>query len=403
MPISIGGVPIGDVSYGSTTITQVFYGASLVWQKRLSRIAGYEAATAWLVGTQAVTVNGASLSKVLEAGEVFDMSVPFGNEGREVRLWALMGDESEVSWIQDGRVCLRATVSGGQLTVESQGNRKEVISYTVPWPGGMHWVTLNSANDWYGYQLGLFLDGARVQYATNGGAFALSERVFMPGTTRLTTSGDVAVLAADWSPVKNDIEVISSFELAVNLNSLMVTHRTSGEWKEIYPGAQIRMWIIGGGGGGDGGDGGDGGGTQYTGSSGSNGYSGAFGKWLEVIPAPRSGIVVIGSGGAAGAGGAGGKGSTTSTRGSDGSPGSAGKAGTPTTIEGFTSDSGTRGANSTTVEAFGWSVRFNSIGAGGSGGYGGSGGELSKNGSSGNHGNAGNTGGLIVAYQWPKP
>lgn len=404
MPIIAGGKYVTDVFYGSSPIGQIFHGPSLVWQKRLSRIAGFEAATAYLVGTQAVTKGGVTLSKIMEEGETADMAVPFTDEGRDVRLWALMGDDAEVSWVQDGRVCLRATVTGGQLTVESQGNRKEVLSYTVPWPGGMHWVTLNSANDWYGYQLGLFLDGARVQYATNGGAFKLSERVFMPGTTRLTTSGDVAVISVDWSPVKNSDEEITNFEPMVRLNSFIMKVETSGEWTEIYPGARIRMWLVGGGEGGDGGSGGDGGGTKYTGSSGSMGSDGRMGKYVEVVPAVRSGTLVIGSGGAGGAGGAGGKGSTTSTRGSDGSAGKAGKLGEPTTLGGFTSDSGTVvKSNTTTVEGFGWTMRIYPLGRGGSGGSSGSGGELSADGSSGAAGTKGFAGGLIVAYQWPKP
>lgn len=405
MPIIAGRKYVTDVFYGSSPISQIFHGASLVWQKRLSRIAGYEAATAYLVGTQAVTKGGVTLSKIMEEGETADMTVPFTDEGREVRLWALMGDESEVLWVQDdGRVCLRATVTGGQLTVESQGNRKEVLSYTVPWPGGMHWVTLNSANDWYGYQLGLFLDGARVQYATNGGAFKLSERVFMPGTTRLTTSGDVAVISVDWSPVKNGDEEITNFEPMVRLNSFIMKVETSGEWTEIYPGARIRMWLVGGGEGGQGGQGGKGGGTKNTGYSGSSGSDGRMGKYVEVVPAVRSGTLVIGKGGAGGAGGAGGDGSTNTLSGDDGAYGKAGKLGEPTTLGGFTSDSGTVvKSNTTTVEGFGWSMRIYPLGYGGSGGSGGSGGELSADGSSGNSGNAGYSGGLIVAYQWPKP
>lgn len=371
MPIFAGGKNISEIFYGTTPIKQAFYGASLVWQKRLSNIAGYEAVTAWLLSKQSVDVNGQRLWRVMEAGEKFAMDVPFENEGRQVQLWALMGDESEVSWIQDGRVCLRARVSGGQLAVESQGNRKAVISYTVAWPGGRHWVMLNSENDWYGYQLGTFIDGARVQYATNGGAFALSERVFMPGTTRLTTSGDVAVVSADWTPFANDVTTIDDFEKMMTLNSLAEQVTTSGEWTELYPGAQIRMWITGGG---DRGANGTDGTSQ---SAGTMGFSGANGACFEIVPALRSGTLTVGRGG------------DRHSR----------YSGEPTLFEGFSS---ANGSSSLVPSAFGWTpTRL------GKGGFGGKGGEkkTDDNGDAykGGTGWPGEAGGLTVIYQWPKP
>lgn len=371
MPIFAGGKNISEIFYGTTPIKQVFYGASLVWQKRLSNIAGYEAVTAWLLSKQSVEVNGQRLWRVMEAGESFAMEVPFENEGRQVQLWALMGDESEVSWIQDGRVCLRARVSGGQLAVESQGNRKATISYSVAWPGGRHWVMLNSENDWYGYQLGTFIDGARVQYATNGGAFALSERVFMPGTTRLTTSGDVAVVSADWTPFANGVTTTYDFEKMMTLNSLVEQVTTSGEWIELYPGAQIRMWITGGGN--RGANGTDG--TRQ--SAGADGISGANGKCVEIVPALRNGTLTVG-------------------RGSGSSPSGIGQ---PTLLEDYSSESGLRDL---VPSAFGWTpTRL------GKGGAGGKGGEQRTDDSGtrwhGGLGQHGEAGGLTVIYQWPKP
>ena len=398
MPVFSGGMKIKEVTVGSTSISKIFYGSDLVWQKLLdSRIAGAEAAAMWLTRTLAVEGSSGPLAAVLDEGEEYVNSFSHDKAGVRSRTWAYMGPNSEVKWTQNGRTCIHAKVADGQLVTTSVGDRKETLAYTIPWPGGWHWVMINTHNDWYGYRLSTFVDGVRAETATNGGALKLSENVFVAGSATLTTSGDVAVVAADWDSIVNEEAEVPALRQCIDTNAWAETVTTSGEWREAWPGAEKQMWLTSGGQGGQGGQGGDGGNDEKKGSRGSSGASGADGVCLKLPVSFTSAVITAGSGGAGGSGGDGGRRRSSSSSQNSGSSGSTGSLGEPSLKGEYTSATG----SNLVPSAFG--ITAPRIGVGGAGGSGGSGGDVGKDGSSGSTGGTGGAGGLTVIYQWPKP
>lgn len=389
MPISIGTSGVKEIYVGGAPVSAVYAGTALVWSsapQRLQQILGVEAATLYVMQNDAGTfASGNRAAKILDQGENYRFTLNLGSSYRQTTLWAYIGDNAQVTWQQGDRIALRMTTRGGKLRCESYGDRKAVLDFTTTWPGGYHWVLLNTYDDWYGYRMRTFVDGVGVETATNGGAFALSENVFTSGSTLITSSGDVAVVAYDWSGYKNEVTSLPAFRARLSTNVWVETVTKSGDWSEALPGADIAMWLYQGGQGGQGGRGGS------NTSAGSSGSSGRNGVGVRVTNPPRSGTLRVGAGGEGGRYGSSGF--------MNGETGEAGALGGHTSLGAYTTNGAT---TRPTPSAFGETA--DALGAGGSGGSGGSQGDPANliPPTSGSDGSNGKVGGMVVIYRWPK-
>lgn len=164
MPIISNGAKIKEVSVGSTSISKIFYGGDLVWQK-LSRekvdilrgFAAYKGGQSWDRGQS---------STVGELGKT----------------WTAMGPVGAGESFTVGGVTV--TNTAGKISVQVVSNRN-TMSYAAPGThAGTPLVSVSADTDWYGYRTRLYVNGVSQETATNGGALKLAES---------TVGGDVRV------------------------------------------------------------------------------------------------------------------------------------------------------------------------------------------------------------------
>lgn len=292
----------------------------------------------------------------------------------------LVEGESSLVFTQAGREALGIRVSGGTVSVVSNGDRgKRNLALSAPWPGGKHLVSASTATDWYGYRLKLFIDGVEVATETNGGAFNLSENLFVSGDFTVSSEGclfwSVRVGKSAVTNAATSIPFVADF-----LTPGSVSWRVPDRGTDFrVPGGLVQAWAYSGGDGGAGGDGGNG----------PNGSAGASGKGslvpdfsLSMLPS-----LVPGAGGNGGAGGSGGR---------NYGFGKPGQTGSPTTLTGFTTAAAT-----TRPTPSAWGSTFNGV-LPGKGGAGGRSGGKDSDGEyrSGSRGIDGSPGGIVIARKW---
>ena len=292
----------------------------------------------------------------------------------------LVEGDSSLVFTQAGREALGIRVSGGTVSVVSNGDRgKGNLAFSAPWPGGKHLVSASTASDWYGYRLKLFIDGVQVETATNGGAFNLSENPFVSGDLTVSSEGCLFwSVHVGKSAVTNAVTRISWVADFVTPGTVSWrVHNRDTEFR--VPGGLVQAWAYSGGDGGAGGDGGDG----YNGADGASGKGSLVPDFsLSMLPS-----LVPGAGGGGGKGGAGGRGYSS---------GKPGQPGSPTTLTGFTTATAT-----TRPTPSAWGSTFNGVlpGEGGAGGRRG-GTDSSGDYYSGSDGSPGQPGGIVIARKW---
>lgn len=164
MPIISNGAKIKEVSYGTTSISKIFYGSDLVWQKQskanvdiLRAYAAYKGGQSWDRGQSAVV-------------------------GELGKTWTVMGPVGAGESFTVGGVTV--TNVAGKISVQVVSNR-DTMSYSAPGTHtGTPLVSVSAATDWYGYRTRLYVNGVSQETASNGGAFKGAES---------TVGGDVRV------------------------------------------------------------------------------------------------------------------------------------------------------------------------------------------------------------------
>lgn len=308
---------------------------------------------------------------------------PNGFTTRDSHAHMLVEGDSSLTIVQAGREVLSLRVEGGTLSVASNGDRGRLnLAFSAPWPGGRHIVSTSTMVDWYGYRLKLFIDGVQVETATNGGAFNLSENLFVSGDFTVSSEGclfwsvHVGEHAVDNAVTR--IPFVADFVAPGSVSWRVADRGTDFR----VPGGLVQAWAYSGGDGGDGGDNGHRDGS--SGSPGSNGNGAQVpGFTLGMLPS-----LVIGAGGAGGVGG--------TSHWSQLRKGEPGAPGQPTTLTNFTTATAT-----TRPTPYAWGSRYLEVlpGVGGSGGRQGSedsDGDYRK----GIPGGAGRPGGIIIARKW---
>ena len=305
--LHIDGKKIKEVHLDGKKIKYAYLGSQLVYTA-ISKLKGFEAALDQMdFWHPYVTVfPPASVNQSVTAGS-------------ETSLHALIDKTGSVTVTQAGRIALSVSVSGGTVSVVSNGDRGQTnINFTGSYPGGKHLVSLSSYRDFSGYRLKLLIDGQEVNSATNGGAFVASENVLITATATISVSGSVYAHCLDGNQASLRSANTSAPWITETLTPGYVswTYRVS---PPNVPEGDTEAWLI------QGGQGGQGGGTSRDGAAGSLGSALRYGKLANLA---------LVTGVSAGSGGYGGSGSTNS-RGSDGKPG------THTTWQGLSSASGT--------------------------------------------------------------
>lgn len=361
MPVYHQGRKVKEVWHQGRRVKEIWHMGKLVYTSR-TPITGFEAA----------------LDQIDSVADVMSISEPNASKDftvsgtRLTQVHMLVEGSGSLTVKQDSRTALHMSVSGSTINVVSNGDRgKNNLSFSAPWPGGKHIVTLSTDSDWYGYRLKLLVDGVQVETATNGGAFTLSENVFPLASATLTTENCLAWAFGSSSALGNADSTVPW--IANNLGAGVVSWRNVTAYSRLrVPGGSVLAWAY------SGGNGGSGGTSRSIGISGASGNGAQVpGFTLDMLPS-----LVVGAGGS---GGSGGKYSSYS-----------GGSGQPTTIGEFSTATAT---TRPTPVAWGSTCPLSLPGKGGSGGASGTRDDDGKY-TDGSSGSRGAPGGLIIARRW---
>ena len=371
--INHNGKSVSAVWYQGKQVKQVWFRGGLYYSSS-TPYSGFEAA----------------LDQIYPRADVFRLLPRDGTESLNVssttvnsHAHMLVEGDSSLVFTQAGREALGIRVSGGTVSVVSNGDRgKRNLAFSAPWPGGKHIVSTSTAPDWHGYRLKLFIDGVQVETATNGGAFNLSENLFLSGDFTASSEGCLF-----WS-VRAGARAVNNSETRIPWVANFVTPG-SVSWrvpdrdaKFRVPGGLVQAWAYSGGDGGDGGDNGH--------RSGSSGLSGSDGNGAQVTGFTL-GMLPSLVAGAGGAGGTGGESHPYSLK--KGNPGAPGQ---PTTLTNFTTATAT-----TRPTPNAWGSRYPGVSPGAGGGGGSQGSEYSDGDlEPGSNGKPGQPGGIVIARKW---
>lgn len=226
MPIISNGGKIKQVSYGTTPISKVYYGASLVWQ-RLSKAkvdvlrgyAAYKGGQSWDRGQAAVV-------------------------GELGKTWTVMGPVGAGESFTVGGVTV--TNVAGKISVQVVSNRG-TMSYSAPGTHtGTPLVSVSATTDWYGYRTRLYVNGVSQETSSNGGAFKAAEST-VGGNVRVNCRWVAQITGSAVGNPTSDSDV-SEITYAIQWGAVLAEYvarvRTTARTKIDLPALEGYRWAV---------------------------------------------------------------------------------------------------------------------------------------------------------------